>query len=563
VIALCAGAAPAAAGTQSPTTHAHKRATTDPNTPVLVSDPDQSPKGYRLTGNKVERIAAADPTVRAELKRHPQAIAYEYTKGPGRWQVSWFSSGRNQREIIQVYIADATGTVTEAWTGYQVPWIMARGYPGAFGRRVNAWYIWVPLCLAFVLPFLPWRKGPDGRRRLSLLHLDLLMLLGFSISLAVFNHANIGLSVPLVYPFLVYLLVRMLLMAFGRGRPRSPLPMLLPVSWLAVAAIFLVGFRVGLNVTNSNVIDVGYAGVIGADKLLHGKNLYGHWPSDNAYGDTYGPVAYYAYVPFRAIFGWGGHWDSLPAAHAAAIAFDLLMLIGLFFLGRMVRGPTLGILLVYLWAAYPFTLWTLNSNTNDTLVGLLVVAALLCVKWAPARGGLAALAGLTKFAPFALGPLLLRGLGGWRPVRSVVLYVLAYAAALAAAMLPVILDHNLWRFWHDTFVYQFHRPAPFSIWGLWSGLSLEQHLMEGATAGLAIAVAFVPRRRGLVEIAALGAAVLIALQLSVTYWLYSYIVWFFPLVIVALFGASPRGGPPEVEAPAPQPEAQSLEAVPA
>ena len=94
-----------------------------------------------------------------------------------------------------------------------------------------------------------------------------------------------------------------------------------PVSWLAVGTVFLMAFRIGLNVLNSNVIDVGYAGVIGADKLIHGQPLYGHWPVDNRYGDTYGPVSYYLYVPFRLIFGWSGHWDSLPAAHAAA---DLL-----------------------------------------------------------------------------------------------------------------------------------------------------------------------------------------------------------------------------------------------
>ena len=280
---------------------------------------------------------------------------------------------------------------------------MARGYPGAFGRRVNALYVWLPMCVLFIAPFLPWRRRP------SLLHLDLLMLLGFSISLAFFNHAEIGLSVPLAYPFLLYLLVRMLLLAFGRGRPREPLRMLVPASWLAVALVFLVGFRVGLNVTNSNVIDVGYAGVIGADKLVHGKSLYGHWPKDNASGDTYGPVNYYAYVPFRAVFGWSGVWDDLPAAHAAAIAFDLLTLLGLFFLGRRIRGPTTGIVLAYGWAAYPFTLYALSSNSNDTLVALLVVLALLVISSAPARGAVAALAGLTKFAPLALAPLLLRG----------------------------------------------------------------------------------------------------------------------------------------------------------
>ena len=31
----------------------------------------------------------------------------------------------------------------------------------------------------------------------------------------------------------------------------------------------IAGFRIGLNVTASNVIDVGYAGVIGADRIAH------------------------------------------------------------------------------------------------------------------------------------------------------------------------------------------------------------------------------------------------------------------------------------------------------
>jgi len=132
--------------------------------------------------------------------------------------------------------------------------------------------------------------------------------------------------VPLVYPFLVYLLARMLLLAFGRGVPRAPLQVNFPIRWLLFAVVFLVGLRVGLNVLNSNVIDVGYAGVIGAHKLVHGQSLYGGWPTDNASGDTYGPVAYYAYVPFLAIFGWSGKWDQLPASHGAAIAFDLLTL---------------------------------------------------------------------------------------------------------------------------------------------------------------------------------------------------------------------------------------------
>ena len=505
--------------------------------PVLVTQLNTPPTGYRLTAVRVLQIAAADPRSRAERRRHPQAIPYEYTKGAGEWQVSWFSRGRNARELLQVYVDDLTRKVTEAWTGYQVAWTMARGYAGAFGRRSNALYVWLPLCALFAAPFLPWRRP----RRWSLLHLDLSVLLAFSVSLAFFNHARIGISVPLVYPFLLYLLVRMVLLAFGRGRPRSPLPLSVPVSWLAVGVVFLVGFRVGLNVVDSNVIDVGYAGVIGSTKLLHGHKLYGHWPSDNTYGGTYGPVNYYAYVPARSIFGWSGTWDDLPAAHAAALAFDLLTMLGLYLLGRRIRGPTLGVVLSYAWAAYPFTLFTLESNSNDTLVPMLVVAALLVAGSASARGVVAALAGLTKFAPLGLGPLFMRGVGdGWPRKRSLVAYVLAFALTTVVAMLPVLLNDNFQTFWHDSVSYQATRPSPFSIWGLWGGQGVLQHIVQGLAVVLAIAVAFVPRRRGLVELAALTAAVLIAVELGLTHWFYLYIVWFFPFVIVAVLGAYPE-----------------------
>ena len=51
------------------------------------------------------------------------------------------------------------------------------------------------------------------------------------------------------------------------------------------------------------------------------------------------------------------------------------------------RGPTLGIALAYAWVAYPFTLFALESNANDTLVAVLVLAALLAATYRskPAR----------------------------------------------------------------------------------------------------------------------------------------------------------------------------------
>jgi hypothetical protein len=506
-------------------------------TPVLVTSKTKPPAGgYRLNANQALAIASRSPVVRAELRHHPHAQPYEYTKGYPEWQVSWFSNQRPQKELIQVYVDDATGKVTQAWTGFQVAWTMARGYPGAFGRSVNDWFIWIPLCIAFVAPFFPWRRRP------TLLHLDLLMLLGFSISLAFFNHAEIGLSVPLVYPFLLYLLARMLALGLGKGIPREPLRTNVGVGWLAVAVVFLMAFRIGLNVLNSNVIDVGYAGVIGATKLIHGHPLYGHWPADNAYGDTYGPVAYFFYVPFRLIFGWSGRWDSLPASHAAAIAFDVITLAGLYLLGRRLKGNALGIVLAYAWAAYPFTLFALESNTNDALVAALVTFSLLAITSAPARGVLGALAGLTKFAPLALAPLLARGIGARPTRRQLVVFCLAFALTIVACMVPVLVKHDLHSFWTDSVKYQSDRVTPFSIYGLWGGLGFLQHVLQGAAVALAIVVAVLPGRRGTMHVAAFGAAVLIALQLTVNYWLYPYIIWFFPLVMVALLASHPEPG---------------------
>ncbi len=121
-------------------------------TPVLVTSQTKPPAGYRLSANQVLAIASRSPVVKAELRRHRHAVPYEYTKGYPEWQVSWFSDQKPARELIQVYVDDRTGKVTQSWTGFQVAWTMARGYHGAFGRDVNDWFIWIPMCLVFVGP---------------------------------------------------------------------------------------------------------------------------------------------------------------------------------------------------------------------------------------------------------------------------------------------------------------------------------------------------------------------------------------------------------------------------
>ena len=66
--------------------------------------------------------------------------------------------------------------------------------------------------------------------------LDLLALVGFSVSLAFFNDARLELSVPLCYPLLAYLLARLLWIGLRRSAaPAEPLRLNVPWRWLAIA----------------------------------------------------------------------------------------------------------------------------------------------------------------------------------------------------------------------------------------------------------------------------------------------------------------------------------------
>jgi len=542
LLALGAPAAAPAQGTPG-VAKAGSTATTatDPNQLTTPASMDERPPLHRLTGNEAQRIAERVPKIRKERAKFERTTVSVFQKGADRWQVSFYAKGD---EIGQVTIWDATGAVLEAWTGPQVAWTMARGYEGAFGRKATALYVWIPLLVLFVAPFVDWR------RPLRMRHLDLLALCSLSVSLAFFNHGNLAWSVPTTYPPLVYLLARLLWIGFRRSSGGEPLKLLVPVTWLAVATIFLVGFRIGLNVTNSNVIDVGYSGVIGADRLTHGQDLYGDWPRDNEHGDTYGPANYLVYVPFEAIWPWTGTWNDLPAAHGAAVFFDLLCLAGLFLLGRRIRGPTLGVVLAYAWASFPFTLFSLCTNSNDALVAALLIGAMLAATSAAGRGAFAALAATTKLAPLILAPLLAtHGAPPASRVRTIAKFAAAFAVVAAITMIPVWLQGDLRLIWDRTVGFQLDRGAPFSVWGYYGGPDGLQRAVQVATAAFAIAAAFIPRRRDIVGLAAVAGAILVSLQLGMTYWFYLYVVWVLPFAFVAFLGREPRPEPADVAAP--------------
>jgi hypothetical protein len=545
LIAVAMLAAPSGASAEVPADPADQPPFDGGQTYQLSVPPSEAapPPGFELNAQRVAAIAAG--AAGDDIARDASRVRVRTRlgdEGQDQWQVDLFA--REGDDIAQLVIDDATGEVVERWTGSAVDTKLARGYRGAVAGKVSRWWIWLPLCVLFLAPFV------DPRRPLRLLHLDLLALLGFSVSLFFFNRAEIGLSVGLFYPFLAYLFARMLLAGFRPAESRGTLVPRAPRRLLLAGIVVLAGFHVGYVATEGKVIDVGLAGVIGADRLTHGEDVYGEdfsqgLPSSaDVRGDVYGPADYLAYVPFEQAFPWSGRWDDVPAARTAALGFELLTAVALFFLGKGLRrgadgrpseeGRTLGVALAFAWLAYPFTMYTLASSFNDSLVALLLVCCLLALSSPPGRGALSALAGLTKFGPLALAPLFAAGTGERRP-RTLVVFGAAFLIMVAVVTIPLLPDGGFRELYDRSLGYQASRGSPFSVWGQAPSLDPLQTATKVLAAALALAVFFVPRQRSLPQVAALAAAVTIAIQVTANHWFYPYTVWFAPLVLVALF----------------------------
>jgi len=512
--------------------------------PPLERPPSLShpPAGLALSARQAIGAANQADAVHDERVQSPSMYPIAFERGSD-WQVSYFTGGdANRTEVAKAIVDGRTGEVLGAWHDTQLTDPLARGYSGAIAQKVNAPYVWLPLCLLFVIPFF------DPRRPFRLLHLDLLVLLGLGVSLYFYNRAEITASVTLTYPVLIYVFARMLWAGVWPRERAGPLIPVIPLRWVAIAAIALACGRIALNVVDSHVIDIGVAGVVGADHITHGQELYaGNFAHGLAIrGDVYGPFNYLAYVPFELAFPWNGHWGDVPAAHAAAVVFDLLTALGLWALGRRLRpgsrGRALGVGLAFAWLAYPFTLYTMNANANDSLIAALVVGALLVVTSAPARSLFIALASAAKFGPAALAPLFATGTGE-RRWRSAIVFGVVFVAVTAALVLPFLPPGGPREFYDHTLGYQAGRSSPFSVWGQAPSLHFLQSVERVGAAMLAVAAALWPRRKTPAQIAALAAAVVIAVQIGATHWFYFYVVWFLPLVLAAIFWAQ-RGSRP-------------------
>jgi hypothetical protein len=545
-----------------------------PGKPKQLGPPEQ-----RLTEAQAKAIFLRNEKVAGWLEHYPKRTWQtdaSFDRGRKLWRIFVWAGPAG--EVATGKVDDTSGAVAEAWTGPQVAWKMARGSPGAFGgNEINSAPVWLAFCALFFFGLA------DLRRPLSLRNLDLLVLLSFTVSLWFFNRGDVFTSVPLAYPPLLYLLGRMVWSTW-RGRLGTGAVPVWPVWLLAAATVFVAGFRLGLNVRTSNVIDVGYSGVIGANRIANGQSPYGHFPvelgkacgpsdadgetreriqtngrceSANPQGDTYGPVAYETYLPGYLALGWSGKWDDLPAAHFASIAFDLLCLAGLALVGLRFGGQRLAVTLAFAWAAYPFTQYVSSSNTNDALPPLFLIWGFWLATWPAARGGFAALSGWTKFGSLLVAPL-------WasypeRRARPTLVFAAGFLAATLAAFSILLLEpnpvHAARVFWDRTLGWQIDRASPFSIWdwrqyhaGL-PDLHVLQRVLEGLLIVAALAVYFVPRRKSPLQLAALTAALLIGVELVLTHWFYLYLPWFFPFAAFAVLAPAAEPLKAAVKAP--------------
>ena len=485
----------------------------------------------QLTEDEAIKLAESNPEIREQLAEvGPYSSRAEYEGGD--WTVHFWADGSadgDREEVARAGIDDASWEFDYVYTGEQVGWQMARGDDGAYGKQANAWWVWGPMALVFALAFV------RNDKLFSLRNLDVLALTGFLVSHGFFREGFSGEAVLLWYPPLIYLLVRTLLMGFGIGERVEGTSNFPP--WLLFVLAGIAGAVViGLNL-DSRVIDVGYAGVVGADLILDGVIPYGNMPDDIGTGDTYGPLNYLLYVPFVLLFGFDGEWGYLPAAHAITNIAFVAGALGMLYAGWRLAGKKGAAAMVFAWTVFPYTLYSTNNNTNDVMVAAIAAIGLAGASSGLARGASVAAGFAIKLFPLVLGPLWLLHGGSRR--RPVVDFVLGGVAVAVASFWVLLLAgggplDGARAFFEKTLAFQGDRDTPWSVYGQIPWLSWLKTPLTAVVVLLGFVVAVFPRRRTVRRLAAFSTALVIGFQLTVTYWFYPYVTWFEPFVFLAL-----------------------------
>jgi hypothetical protein len=503
---------------------------------LLTRDhPPQSPLSSRAAINAALHDPRSAPHVRGlhwdKVSVNPIDAQLE--------RVSFSGGGR----VLAEFAVDQAGRVKQGvdFTRLAVPYGNKAAYSPAL--LLGLGLLWV--VMTAVVPL----------RRIR--NLDALAALSFLVPVILLQYRYVDLSVLASVPGLIYLLIRCIAVGLRPSRPEGPSTALfehLTGSWepaqrlrlLRSALIVLALVFVMVGVSSTGPVDVIYAVMEGATKIIHGALPYGHMPGDILHGDTYPVFSYVAYVPLAWLAPVNSMWDSVDVALAFGVLAALLSACGLarfaaerasFALtGPAMRGSAGGLRAALRWLSFPPLLIIVSTGTTDVVLAAILLFAVLLWRRTLASTSLLAIAGWFKLAPFVLIPLWLAPLRGRRLAAATVAL-----AAVSLAMLGILVGLGGMRgpasMLHAV-AYQFSRGSPQS---LWSVLRLEwlQPLGEAGVlaliGGLAVQIG---RDKQLasspVRVAALSVAILVALELVANYWAFLYLVWIFPLVSMSL-----------------------------
>ena len=298
------------------------------------------------------------------------------------------------------------------------------------------------------------------------------------------------------------------------------------VRWLCVggAAVSVVL----LSIPGGLVSDVAFASMAGATTLLDGALPYGNLTQGElVHGDTYPLLAYLAYVPAALVAPVRDGFDSLDGALWFATAVALAAACALGVAVRRAGGNGAQGALAML--SFPPVMIAASSGSNDVVAGALVALALA----AGSTGALVA-AGWVKLAPLALVPL-------WIAAARRGVHALAAAASVTVVVAGLLMavggPAGVWDM-AEAVSFQAERGSLLSPWTLLGAGGAQIVFQAAVIAGIAAAFLRVRHDRALAadprRMAALGASVLLCVQLAANYWTYTYLAWVFPLIALVL-----------------------------
>lgn len=512
-----------------------------------------SPATYEADRQRALQMALDDPHVQDRLALRPgmkhREILVDYSTSPNEserflgnaWVIAWYLPGAPIDDPVFTVRADLElGLIEPSGQALVV-------MPKRNGDMLRQWrgptWQWTILAAIFLACWLATFRRGDGMRMLAPIAVAaavFLLTLANVVPRDIIRGGNIALfgATILALAAGAWIWMRRPLRPSEPLHPRGPWP-LWALAWAGALAYLVAGvLRV------KQPIDVALASDIGARLMQGGVPVYGNVedvPGQLLHGDTYGPIAYFAYIPGVALTD-----DRAAAVLWTNVALVALVGVLLFVAGLRRGSTTRGLWAAAAWTSCPAVAIGAVIGNNDVVVAATLTLVLLLATRPAWRGAMVALAACTKFLPALIGIVVLRLRGeSWRTSAR---YVAAGLVTLLIVFVVALRGIDaLDEFWNNAVVFQIGRDDIASFWGL-TQLSTARYMFLGA----AIVVAFLAARRssrhGMHVVAGSVAAVLALTIAALPQFWGAYVTWIVPPVLLAMLW---RGGAPLDESDVP------------